>query len=148
MLHKNSTRKLKVSWKEIHKLSRALAQLLKSTGTWDKIVAITRGGLIPAAIVAKELDIKIIDTVSIQSYNKKRRGKLNILKSSIVSKGTILLIDDIVDTGQTATTVTKMFPKAHFASIYVQPSGKNRVDSFIKEIDGDIWVVFPWEPTE
>ena len=148
MSYKSSTKKLKVSWKEIHRLSKELAKLLKSKNSWDKIVAITRGGLIPAAIIAKELDIKIIDTVSIQSYDKKRRGKLNILKSSVANKDTILLIDDIVDTGQTASTVRKMFPNAHFASLYIKPSGKSLVDSFIKEINQDVWVVFPWEPTE
>jgi len=148
MSEKSSTRKRKVSWKKIHKLSKACAQLLKSKGSWNKIVAITRGGLIPAAIIAKELDIKIIDTVSIQSYEKTRRGRLNILKGSVLSRDTILLIDDIVDTGQTAATVKTMFPNAHFAAIYVKPTGKHLVDSFIREIKRDVWIVFPWEPTE
>ena len=140
------TKSLKVSWKEVHRNTKALAEILKPKGPWDKIVAIARGGLIPAAIIAKVLNIRIIDTVSIESYNNKRRSKLNILKrSTVISKGNILIVDDIIDTGQTIKTVKKIYPKAHYATIYAKPAGMVFVDSFVKKVSQNTWIVFPWE---
>lgn len=140
------TKNLKVSWKEVHRNTKALAETLKQKGPWDKIVAIARGGLIPAAIIAKELNIRIIDTVSIESYNNKKRSKLNILKrSTVISKGNILIVDDIIDTGQTLKTVKKIYPKAHYATVYAKPAGMPFVNSFVKKVSQNTWIVFPWE---
>ena len=139
------TKNLKVSWKEVHRNTKVLAEILKLKGPWDKIVAIARGGLIPAAIIAKELNVRIIDTVSIESYNNKRRGKLTILKRSKSNKGNILIIDDVVDTGRTVKTVIKIYPKAHYATVYAKPAGMPFVDSFVKKVSQNTWIVFPWE---
>ena len=139
------TKNLKVSWEEVHQSTKALAEILKSKGPWDKIVAIARGGLIPAAIIAKELNIRTIDTVSIESYNNKRQGKINILKRVGFGKGNILIIDDVVDTGQTAKVLKEMLPKAHYATVYAKPAGIPLVDSFIEKVSQNTWVVFPWE---
>ena len=141
-----STKKLIVSWKEIHRKSVALAEIVKHKGCWDRMVAIARGGLIPAAIIAKELNIRIIDTLCIESYANKRRSKLNILKKSrVISKGNILLVDDIIDTGHTIKTVKELYPKAHYAAVYTKPAGMPFINSFVKKVSQDIWVVFPWE---
>ena len=77
------------------------------------MIAITRGGLVPAAIVARELGIRIIDTVCIASYDHTRQGDLNVLKgvSEAVAKlggGSgkgLLIVDDLVDTGKTGRLV-------------------------------------------
>jgi hypothetical protein len=57
-----------VSWDQSHRDSRALAWRLNGVGPFEAIVCITRGGLVPAAIVARELGIRIIETVSVISY--------------------------------------------------------------------------------
>ena len=56
-----------VSWDQLHRDARALAWRLDGTD-WRAVVAVTRGGLVPAMIVARELDIRVIDTISIRSY--------------------------------------------------------------------------------
>lgn len=142
-----------VSWDQFHRDCRALTWRLNDVGPFEAIVAITRGGLVPAAIVARELGVRVIDTVCIASYAHTRQGELQILKG--VSDATIalghgtgrglLIVDDLVDTGKTARMVREMLPDAHFATVYAKPMGRPLVDTFITEVSQDTWIFFPWD---
>ncbi len=134
-----------VSWDQLHRDSRALAWRLVETGPWRGIVAITRGGLVPAAIIARELDIRLIDTVCIASYEDRQRGQPSVLKEVPGDGRDWLLIDDLVDTGQTAKVVRDLLPEAHFATVYAKPAGRPLVDTFITEVSQDTWILFPWD---
>jgi len=141
-----------VSWDQFHRDARALAWRLAASGPFDALVAITRGGLVPAAIVARELDVRVIETVCIVSYHDyKQHGGLKVLKAvgpdfSKMEQGVrILVVDDLVDTGATAKVVREMLPKAHFATIYAKPLGRPLVDTFITEVSQDTWIYFPWD---
>jgi len=134
-----------VTWDELHRHARALAWRLVELGPWQSIVAVTRGGLVPAAIVARELDLRLIDTVCIASYDDREQGKLTVLKR-VPGDGTgMLIIDDLVDTGVTAKAVREMLPKAHFATIYAKPAGRPLVDTFVTKVSQDTWILFPWD---
>ena len=142
-----------VSWDQFHRDCRALSWRLNSVGPFHAIVAITRGGLVPAAIVARELGIRVIDTVCIASYDHTRQGELQMLKG--ISEATaqlgegngkgLLIVDDLVDTGKTARMVREMLPSAHFAAVYAKPMGRPLVDTFITEVSQDTWIFFPWD---
>ncbi len=143
-----------VSWDQFHRDARALAWRLSGQGQWQAIVCITRGGLVPAAIVSRELDIRLIETVCVASYHDYRdQGDLKVLKpvdhKLIDLAGGdgagILIIDDLVDTGSTARVVRDMLPKAHFATVYAKPKGRPLVDTFITEVSQDTWIYFPWD---
>ena len=134
-----------VSWDQLHRDSRALAWRLVEAGPWRGIVAITRGGLVPAAIIARELDIRLIDTVCIASYEDRQRGQPAVLKEVPGDGRDWLLIDDLVDTGQTAKVVRDLLPEAHFATVYAKPAGRPLVDTFITEVSQDTWILFPWD---
>src|SRR5262245_48513030 len=113
-----------VTWDELHRHARALAWRLLDHGPWQGIIAVTRGGLVPAAIVARELDIRLVDTVCVASYDDRDRGEVVVLKP-IAGDGTgWLIIDDLVDTGHTARVVREMLPKVHFATVYAKPAGR------------------------
>ena len=91
-----------VSWEELHRTSKALAWRLLELGPFEGIVAVTRGGLVPAAIVARELEIRLIETACISSYHGSEQGRLDVLKgapSAGSGKGW-LIVDDLVDTGR------------------------------------------------
>jgi xanthine phosphoribosyltransferase len=134
-----------VTWEELHRNAKALAWRLIEKGPWKGIVAITRGGLVPAAIVARELEVRLIDTICIASYDDRNQGSLTILKG-VAGDGTgWLIIDDLVDTGKTAKTVRDLLPKAHFATVYAKPAGRPLVDTFITEVSQDTWILFPWD---
>ncbi len=135
-----------VSWDQLHRDSKALAWRLVSGGPWKGIAAITRGGLVPAAIIARELDIRLIDTICIVSYRDDRsQHEPEILKDIAGDGQGWLIIDDLVDTGRTARVVRGIFPKAHFASVYAKAVGRPLVDSFITEVSQDTWILFPWD---
>jgi xanthine phosphoribosyltransferase len=126
---------------------------LSGTGPFGAIVCITRGGLVPAAIVARELDIRVIETVCVASYDHTRQTDVKILKdvaASVIAQGGgagagVLIVDDLVDTGQTAKAVRGILPRAHFATVYAKPMGRPMVDTFITEVSQDTWIYFPWD---
>ena len=134
-----------VSWEELHRNAKALAWRLASNGPWKGIVAITRGGLVPAAVVARELELRLIDTLCIASYDDRQQGEMTVLKRVEGDGQGWLIIDDLVDTGRTAKAVREMLPRAHFATIYAKPAGRPLVDTFITEVSQDTWILFPWD---
>ena len=142
-----------VSWDQFHRDSRALAWRLSDAGPFQAIVCVTRGGLVAAGIVARELDIRLIETVCVASYRHTTQGDLAVLKAvaaSIVDCGGgqgagVLIVDDLVDTGQTAKVVRGLLPQAHFATVYAKPMGRPMVDTFITEVSQDTWIYFPWD---
>jgi xanthine phosphoribosyltransferase len=142
-----------VSWDQFHRDSRALAWRLTDAGPFEAIVCITRGGLVAAAIVARELDVRLIETVCVVSYEHQRQGELHVLKGIADSVSRIgggqgdrvLIVDDLVDTGKTAQIVRALLPKAHFATVYAKPMGRPMVDTFITEVSQDTWIYFPWD---
>jgi xanthine phosphoribosyltransferase len=142
-----------VSWDQFHRDARALAWRLSDAGPFEAIVCITRGGLVAAAIVARELNIRVIETVCVASYQYKVQTDLEVLKGvspEVVAKGGgggrgVLIVDDLVDTGRTARIVRQMLPKAHFATVYAKPMGRPMVDSFVTEVSQDTWIYFPWD---
>jgi adenine/guanine phosphoribosyltransferase-like PRPP-binding protein len=144
--HTPPTRTFPVGWEELHRHSKALAWRLLELGPWKGIVAVTRGGLVPAAIVARELDIRLVDTLCISSYNDRTKGSsVQVLKSIAGDGEGLLIIDDLVDTGHTARVVREMLPKAHFATVYAKPAGRPVVDTFVTEVSQDTWILFPWD---
>ncbi len=134
-----------VSWEELHRHSKALAWRLLEMGPWTGIAAVSRGGLVPAAIIARELEVRLIDTVCIASYDERSQGRIEVLKDVPGDGQGWLIIDDLVDTGQTAQVVRDMLPKAHFATVYAKPAGRPQVDTFITEVSQDTWILFPWD---
>ncbi len=139
------TKMFPVSWEQLHRDCRALSWQLLELGSFKGIYCITRGGLVPAAIIARELDIHLIDTICISSYNWKDQSEASVLKPVKGDGEGWLLVDDLVDTGRTAKIVREMLPKAHFATIYAKPEGRPLVDTFITQVSQDTWVLFPWD---
>ena len=136
-----------VSWDQLHRDSKALAWRLIGMRPFAGIVAITRGGLIPAAIVAREMECRLIETVSIVTYDEEERGEPRVTKTPAAAgdgEG-FLIVDDLVDTGATARVVRGLLPRAHFATVYAKPAGKAMVDTFITEVSQDTWILFPWD---
>ena len=142
-----------VSWDQIHRDARALAWRLDGqgpdNGAWKAVVAITRGGMAPAMIVSRELDIRTVDTISVKSYDNQSQAAAKVLKApdaTLMGDGTgILIVDDLVDTGKTLALVREMYPKAHFATVYAKPKGRGMVDTYITEVSQDTWIFFPWD---
>ena len=143
-----------VSWDQFHRDARALAWRLSGVGPFEAMVAVTRGGLVPAAVIARELGIRVIDTLCVSSYSHTSQvSEPTVLKgiSDAVARlggGTgkgLLVVEDLVDTGKTARIVRDLVPQAHIAAVYAKPMGKPLVDTFITEVSQDTWIFFPWD---
>ncbi len=146
-----------VSWDQLHRDARALAWRLDGHGPdkdaggggWRAVVAITRGGMAPAMIVARELDIRTIDTICVKSYDNQDQREASVLKSpdaGLMGDGTgILVVDDLVDSGKTLELVRELYPAAHFATVYAKPHGRPMVDTYVTAVSQDTWIFFPWD---
>lgn len=136
-----------VTWDQLHRDARSLATMLMPLGPWRGIVAVTRGGLIPAAIIARELECRLIESVSVVSYDEEAQGEPSVIKAPIAAgdgEG-FLIIDDLVDSGVTARVVRALMPRAHFACIYAKPNGREVADTWVAEVPQDTWILFPWD---
>lgn len=141
-------KKLYISWEQLNLDTKQLSQKLESQGPWSKIVAITRGGLVPAAILSRTLNIKQVETVCISSYDDESelQGQLEIIKPLVSDRSDILVVDDLVDTGKTFQAIREnMMPNAHRACVYAKPDGLPMIDTYGLFIDQETWIVFPWE---
>ena len=126
---------------------------LNEVGPFHAVIAITRGGLVPAAIVARELGLRVIDTVCVASYDHDKQGDLKVLKgiseqTAKLGGGTgkgLLIVDDLVATRTPGRQVRELRPDAHFAPVSAKPKGRPRVDTYITEVSQDTWIFFPWD---
>ena len=152
MASPTSDKAFPVSWDQFHRDARALAWRLAGAGPFVGIVCITRGGLVPAAIIARELELRYIDTICIASYHEySAQGQLQVIKGvddKLVGpeggKG-VLVLDDLVDTGKTVKLTRELLPNAHFAAVYAKPQGRPQIDTFVTEVSQDTWIYFPWD---
>ncbi|MBS1101787.1 xanthine phosphoribosyltransferase [Gluconobacter sp. Dm-62] len=139
-----------VTWDQLHRDARLLAAtLMQKHGPFRGIVAITRGGLIPAAILGREMGCRLIESVSVISYagEEGTQHEPKVVKPPVAAgdgEG-FLIVDDLVDSGVTARIVRELLPKAVFACLYAKPEGKPFTDHFVTEVAQDTWVLFPWD---
>ncbi len=146
-----SRRTLLISWDRFHADCRSLALRLRELPAMTGLVAVARGGLVPAAIVARELSIRTVETVSVASYHgETTQGAAAILKPLapvFLNEGGagLLVVDDLVDTGQTVRLLRGLLPRAHFACVYAKPAGRALVDTMIAEVPQQTWIHFPWD---
>ena len=118
------------SWHEMHRDATDLAVRLRARGSFHGIIAIARGGLVPAAIIARVLDVRLIETLCITSYDGQVKGPLLVLKT---------------DSGSTVKAARRMLPLAHYTTLYAKPAGRPFVDTYLREVAQDVWIDFPWD---
>ncbi len=148
-----ATRYWAISWDEFHRDAQVLAERQRDLGPWKGIVAISRGGLVPAAILARSLNIRFVETVSVVAYDQEGKGEEEALGEPVVTKPAaaagdgegFLIVDDLVDTGTTARVVRALLPKARFVCVYGKPAGRGLSDDVVTEVTQDTWIVLPWE---
>ncbi|QCI16500.1 xanthine phosphoribosyltransferase [Buchnera aphidicola (Aphis craccivora)] len=135
-----------VTWDMLQIYTRKLAKRLLKINSWNAIIAVSRGGLVPASLLARELGIRYVDTICIASYNydclQKNR---KIIKKTKINSEKIIVVDDLVDTGGTANIIRTLYPQAYFVTIFAKPMGKLLVDDYIIDVDQNIWIEQPWD---
>ncbi|RTE87387.1 MULTISPECIES: xanthine phosphoribosyltransferase [Gammaproteobacteria] len=137
-----------VSWEELHRATRELARRQLPAEQWKGVIAVTRGGLVPAAILSRELNLRVVDTVSIRSYmHQSQQAEPEMLKPVQATEDGegFIVIDDLVDSGNTLRYLRKQLPKAKFITVYAKPAGLPLVDDYEADIEQTTWIHFPWD---
>ncbi|MCG7499480.1 xanthine phosphoribosyltransferase [Vibrio sp. Of7-15] len=137
--------KFVITWDNIQMYTRQLAERQLPAEQWKGIIAVSRGGLVPAAILARELGIRYVDTVCIVSYDHDHQHELSVVKAAEGDGEGFLIVDDLVDTGGTAEKIREMYPKGKFVTVCAKPAGKHLVDDYVVDIPQDTWIEQPWD---
>jgi xanthine phosphoribosyltransferase len=139
----------RIDWPSFHRDVALLAENLAGKGPFTRIVAVARGGLAPAALLSRMLDLRLVDTLCIASYDEKiqRSGEPVLLKGVEAEGGGAgwLVVDDMADSGKTLKAVRRLLPKAHIATVYAKPLGAPLVDTLAVTVEQSLWLVFPWD---
>ncbi|MDP2545418.1 xanthine phosphoribosyltransferase [Photobacterium damselae subsp. piscicida] len=139
------TQKFVITWDNMQMYTRQLAEKLLPANQWKGIIAVSRGGLVPAAILARELGLRHVDTVCISSYDHDHQRDMRVLKQADGDGEGFIIIDDLVDTGGTAEKIREMYPRGKFVTVCAKPAGKHLVDDFVVDIPQDTWIEQPWD---
>ncbi|WWP01103.1 MAG: xanthine phosphoribosyltransferase [Candidatus Dasytiphilus stammeri] len=135
-----------VTWDMLHIHARKLVKQLLPAKQWQGIIAVSRGGLVPASLLARELDIRYVDTICISSYNHEMQGDINLIKYADYNDGQgYIIVDDLADTGITVRTIRNIYPKAYFVTIFAKPAGQPLIDKYVVDIPQHIWIEQPWD---
>ncbi len=134
-----------VTWDMLQIHAKKLAYRLLPANQWRGIIAVSRGGLVPGAILARELGIRHVDTLCISSYDHDHQRELKVLKRAEGDGEGFIIIDDLVDTGSTATIIREMYPKSHLVTIFAKPAGKQLIDDYLIDIPQNTWIEQPWD---
>lgn len=137
-----------------HKIIKEYIKILdininKSNWIPDLILSINRGGCIPGVYLSHKMEVKH----EVFSFNiSTRNAEVDLYKKLISQYSSILIIDDINDTGKTLSKMSDLFKenlsKLKFAVLINNKSSSFKVDYYSDEIDKNIdnsWIVFPWE---
>lgn len=157
-----------LNWTNIEEAVSSLAVSIESHHcSFDRILAVARGGLIPAAMLSHRLGIKEVGSLQLESYVGANREKLRMYAPLLPKAAGInnlqmwgafaakwdnpktLIVDDLYDTGETARWVREMFPDMVIATLYWKnPVSGSQLRPAIgfpgKELPNE-WIVFPWE---
>jgi xanthine phosphoribosyltransferase len=147
MSEKYTNEKYVVTWDMFQMHTRKLAERLLPASQWKGILAVSRGGLFPAAVLARELNIRYVETVCIASYDHDDQGELKVLHAAEVPNGGegFIVVDDLVDTGNTAVAIREMYPNAKFVTVFAKPKGAPLVDDYVIDIPQETWIEQPWD---
>ena len=134
-----------VTWDMFQMHARKLSERLLPASQWKGIIAVSRGGLFPAAVIARELGIRLVETVCIASYDHAQQNELKVLHRAEGDGEGFIVVDDLVDTGNTARAIREMYPKAKFVTVFAKPAGAPLVDDYVVDIPQNTWIEQPWD---
>lgn len=144
MVNEISSPKEYCSWEEVELLTKTVSQKIQTLNKkYDIVLGITNGGIIPARLIARELDINHIQFISVRNKKLFKRELPPLFKSK-----KYLVVDDILDTGKTFSKVrnTTRILNCDFVFLMSRYRYTGKLSLFIgKLLNHNKWIVFPWE---
>ncbi|MFN3621925.1 MAG: phosphoribosyltransferase [Nitrososphaerales archaeon] len=146
---------LSLGWEEVEDYVSELAERIYSVYQPNTLLAVMRGGVVVGVMLADRLGVRRVYTVNLRSYEKpKVRGALDIYQKppiESISNKVVLVIDDIVDSGQSLSAVMQLIElkrakEVRSSALLVKYHSKYIPDFYVKKVKG--WVFYPWEVRE
>lgn len=154
----NYSGKQHLTWQDITGMvSRLLGQV--NPHDFDCILAVTRGGMIPACLVSEATDQRNILTAAVMFYTDvgetiKDPIFLQFPTDTLIYDKRILIVDDVWDSGKTAVAVRERIKiaggKPKVAVLHFKPK-KNQFPGDAPDFyatETDAWIVYPWDPVQ
>lgn len=148
-------KQVKVTWGDLDALCDELAGRIKASGAeFDILIAIARGGFVPARILSDRLSFRNLTSMSMVFYEYDKRHENPIITyfdPACVRGKKVLLVDDVSDSGKSLIMARKAIMDAgaksvHVATVHIKPGTLFMPDFYAGSIDG--WIEYPWEPRE
>lgn len=139
-----------ISSEQVEAACRQMARNIKAQSPEKYVLAaVSRGGLMPTALVAHYLNCKDIMFIRLSSYDStKERSKIvDTTSDKIPDKPNTYIIDDICDSGETLMYLRKKYPHAQIYTLINKNPNIQPDFSALTEPQG-VWVNFPWEPED
>jgi uncharacterized protein len=147
-----------ISWKRFYQLARKLSRLVRESGFQpDMIVAIGRGGYLPARILSDHLAIFDLTSIKVEHYHgvhKERKAKVRYPLTAQIAGKRVLLVDDVSDSGDTfQTAIRHLLERGELAELRTAVLHHKRVSSFVpdyyvEEVIEWRWITYPWAVIE
>jgi xanthine phosphoribosyltransferase len=139
-----------LSWEDVQNLSNQVAENIATHAQGQDItlVAVSRGGLIPAQLIAYKLDIRDIRVMKLISYEDEgaRQEVKDISTDTLPNGENVYFIDDLADSGSTLAYIKQRFPQAHTCVLLSKECTQITPDIVAKSgLNGSSWIVFPWD---
>lgn len=139
-----------ITWEEIQNWSNQIADKIAADCadiSQMTLVAVSRGGLIPAQLIAYKLNIRDIRVMKLISYDSdNKRGETKDISTDRLFDGDdVYFIDDLADSGETVKYLRKRFPQARQCTLITKECCHEKPDISAVTLPGDAWLVFPWD---
>lgn len=142
-----------LTWTQFGEVGRELAQRIVDSGYRPEIViAVARGGLLPAGHLAYALGVKLADAINVEFYTDVESTLADpvllapLLDIDAITGKRLLVVDDVADSGRTLALVLELLQRAgaqvRSAVVYAKPASVIEPDYVWKRTDE--WIVFPW----
>ncbi len=143
-----------LTWLQIEDLAIRLADRLPRS--YDVMLVITRGGMVPACIVSERLNLRNILVAAVMFYTAQEHTLdkpifLQFPADPIINGKKVLIVDDVWDSGRTIMAVRERVLDAggypETAVLHYKPNRTTysdiRPDFYVDETDA--WIVYPWD---
>jgi hypoxanthine phosphoribosyltransferase len=146
---------ISLAWDDIDELVARL--VVRLPRDYDLLLAITRGGMVPACLISERLDLRNIIAAAVMFYTAVGQTLdepvfLEYPADSLLLDRRVLIVDDVWETGKTAVAVRNRVRRAggrpEIAVLHYKPgrSAYSERPEYYAETTDD-WIVYPWDPT-
>jgi len=143
-----------VSQEAVYELCWELARTIRDSGFQPEIVvAVSRGGCVPARYLCDFLGISALTSIKVQHYapgaHKERKAWIKYPLSGRIEDRRVLVVDDVNDTGDTLAAALEHLGsfsprEVRTAVLHEKQTTELHADYRVVDVTDWHWIVYPW----